>query len=319
MNVRSIQLNKAAKIIYSMVTLSLLSLSLSMPSYSSKAVEIETDHILVKPYEGSTLRRKNVHEFDQYNAFLGMDETAKTPIGLLLEGKVSKLYYSHPKDRSIYEIFENYKMALTHGGAKILFECDQKKYECAKNYAGPTLQKFSGINSISNLVGSYLIAKLEKSEQVAYIAVAVGQQFTDIHVIEITQMDKGMASLDASALANGLDANGYVIVKGIYFDTNKATIKETSNKALAQVAMLLNSRPEMNIYIVGHTDMQGAIDFNMALSKDRANAVLQNLANNYQISMERMDAHGLGPLSPEASNKNDEGRSKNRRVVIVVR
>lgn len=290
-----------------------------MSSTPTLAFEAESDHVLVTPYEGSTLRRKNVQEFDQYNAFLGMDETSEIPLGLKLEGKVSKFYYSHPKERSIFEIFENYKQALTQGGAKILYQCDQKKYECAKNYAGPTLQKHSGINSISNLVGSYLVAKFEKSEQVAYIAIGVGQQFTDIHVIEMTQMDKGMASLDASALANGLDANGYVIVKGIYFDTNLATIRENSNEALAQVAKLMESRPEMKIYIVGHTDMQGAFDFNMELSKLRADSVLESLANSFNISKERMIAQGLGPLSPEASNAVEEGRSKNRRVVIVVR
>ncbi|MBV1910699.1 MAG: OmpA family protein [Kangiellaceae bacterium] len=312
-------MNKVAKAIYSIATLGLISLSLSMPSAPTNAVEVETDHVLVKPYDGSTLRRKNVQEFDRYSAFLGMDETLENPLSLPLEGKVSKLYYSHPKERSIFEIFENYKQALSNAGAKVLYQCDQRKYECAKNYAGPTLQKVSGINSITNLVGSYLLAKLEKSDQVAYVAIAVGQQFTDIHVIEITQMDKGMASLDASALATGLDANGYVIVNGIFFDSNKASIKDTSNKAIEQVAMLLKSRPEMNIYIVGHTDMQGAFDFNMTLSKDRANTVLEVLASNFLIERTRMGAQGLGPLSPQASNKNKDGRSKNRRVVIVMR
>jgi len=293
--------------------------SATIPTNTSRAVEIETDHVLVTPYEGSTLRRKNVLEFDQYKAFMGIDESTEEPTGLDLEGKVTKLYYSQPKDRSIYEIFENYKQALTAGGANILYQCDQKKYECAKNYAGPTLQKFSGINSISNLVGSYLLARLETAGKVAYIAIAVGQQFTDVHVIELTEMDEGMVSLDASALASGIDANGYVIVKGIYFDTNKSVVKDTSTKALTQVAKLLNDRPDMKIYIVGHTDMQGALEFNMQLSEERAESVMNMLANQFQIDSERMQAHGLGPLSPEATNTTESGRSQNRRVVIVRR
>ncbi len=237
----------------------------------------------------------------------------------MLEGKVTKLYYSQPRDRSIYEIFENYKQALENGGASILYQCDQKKYECAKSYAGPTLQKFSGINSISNLVGSYLLARLESAGKVTYIAIAVGQQFTDVHVIELTEMDEGMVTLDATALASGIDANGYVIVKGIYFDTNKAMIKKSSNKALEQVAKLLSERPEMKIYIVGHTDMQGAFDFNMQLSQQRAVAVMNTLAEQFSVSPERMQAHGLGPLSPQATNATEVGRSQNRRVVIVRR
>jgi OmpA-OmpF porin, OOP family len=297
----------------------IITVSATIPTNTSRAVEIETDHVLVTPYEGSTLRRKNVLEFDQYKAFMGIEESTEEPTGLDLEGKVTKLYYSQPKDRSIYEIFENYKQALTAGGANILYQCDQKKYECAKNYAGPTLQKFSGINSISNLVGSYLLARLESAGKVAYIAIAVGQQFTDVHVIELTEMDEGMVSLDASALASGIDANGYVIVKGIYFDTNKSVVKDTSTKALTQVAKLLNDRPDMKIYIVGHTDMQGALEFNMQLSEERAESVMNMLANQFQIDSERMQAHGLGPLSPEATNTTESGRSQNRRVVIVRR
>jgi OmpA-OmpF porin, OOP family len=312
-------LNLKAKLIASFASITLVMISAVVPTHSSLAVEIEDDHFLVTPYEGSTLRRKNFREFDQYQAFMGIDEATGEPKGLALEGKLTKLYYSQPKDRSIYEIFENYKQALTEGGAVILYQCDQRKYECAKNYAKPTLQKFSGINSISNLVGSYLLARLETAGKVAYIAIAVGQQFTDVHVIELTEMDEGKVSLDASALASGIDANGYVIVKGIYFDTNKAVVKATSNKALAQVTKLLNSRPDMKIYIVGHTDMQGALDFNMQLSQQRAKAVLKTLAEQFNINPERMQAHGLGPLSPQATNSTADGRSQNRRVVIVRR
>ncbi len=311
---RRIKLNKTL-----ITLLSVLVLPMMMFSSVTQAVENLTDHLLLKPYEGSTIRHKNVQKFDEYSAFSGMDQSGEKPVGLELKGKVTKLIYSNPKDRSIFEIFENYRITLEQGGAKILYQCNQKKYECAKRYAGPTFQKLSDIHSITNLVGRYLLAKIENTNHTAVIAIAIGEQFTDIHIIEITQMDKDMVTLNANALGSSLNADGYVIVHGIYFDTGKISIQAKSKTALVQVAQLLSSKPEMNIYIVGHTDMQGSLKSNIELSKKRANAVLEELATQYGIDRSRMDGQGMGPLAPEASNTDEKGRSKNRRVVIVVR
>lgn len=299
--------------------LAMLVLPLMMFIPIANAVEDLTDHLLIKPYQGSTIRHKNVQEFDQYNAFFGMDQTGENPVEFELKGKVTKLIYSNPNNRSIFEIFENYRIALEQGGAKTLYQCNQKKYECAQKYAGPTFQKLSDIHSITNLVGRYLLARIENADHTAVMAIAVGEQFTDIHIIELTKMDEDMVTLDANSLGSGLDIDGYVIVHGIYFDSAKTSIKAKSKTALVEVAELLASKPEIKIYIVGHTDMQGSLKNNIALSKKRASSVLEELATQYGIARSRMEAQGMGPLAPEASNKDEKGRSKNRRVVIVVR
>ena len=116
-----------------------------------------TDHALISAYEGSTMRRKKVIEFDEYTAFTGMDESGKAPTGLTLEGRITTMLYDRPKERSILEVFRNYELALSNAGAEVLYRCDQAKGECAKRYAGPTLQKYSGIMSVSNLAGRYAL------------------------------------------------------------------------------------------------------------------------------------------------------------------
>ncbi len=278
-----------------------------------------TDHPLVSPYEGSEIRRKDVKEFDEYNAFMGMDESGKTPTGPTLEGRVTQLFYTKPKERSILEVFRNYELAVKRAGATILYTCNQEKYECVKAYAGPTLQKFSNLHAISNTKGRYLLAQFEEGEQTAYVAIAVGQSFTDVHVIEVKKMDEGMVTLDAAALGQGLDARGYVIVEGIYFDTDKATLKTSSATALTEIAKLLTERVDLSVWVVGHTDSQGTFAHNQTLSESRAKAVVAELASNYGIARERMEGHGVGPLAPQASNRDDGGRAKNRRVVLVAR
>ncbi|MCL4744415.1 MAG: OmpA family protein [Burkholderiaceae bacterium] len=279
----------------------------------------KTDHPLVSPYEGSTMRRSDVKEFDQYSAFTGMDEKGKEPTGLALEGKVTKLFYTKPKDRSILEVFRNYEDAVRAAGAKILYTCDQEKRECAAAYAGPTLQKYSGLHAISNLAGRYLLARFDQGGHTAYVAIAVGQTFTDVHVVEVKGMDTGMVKLDAAALGKGLDNKGYVVVDGIYFDTDKAVLQAQSKQALMEVAKLLKARPEMMVYVVGHTDMKGSFSHNQTLSGDRARAVVDELATNYGIRRDRMEGHGVGPLAPQATNASDSGRAENRRVVLVAR
>ena len=121
---------------------------LSFNAHSQGRAEL-TDHPLVSPYEGSEIRRKDVKEFDAYNAFMGTDESGKVPTGLELEGRVTLLFYTKPKERSILEVFRNYETAVETAGGTILYSCDQEKYECVKAYAGPTLQKYSGLQSLS--------------------------------------------------------------------------------------------------------------------------------------------------------------------------
>jgi len=297
--------------------LAVLLVCISIPVFGQAGAP-RTDHVLISPYEGSVIRRKNVLEFDEYNAFTGMDETGKEPTGLALEGTITKILYTKPKDRSILEVFRNYEDALAEAGAEVLYTCNQDKLECVERYAGPTLQKFSDLQSISNLAGRYLLAKIQQDQQIAYVAIAVGQNFTDIHVIEVTGMDLGMAMLDAAALGKGLDQLGYVIVEGIYFDTDMATLQDQSATALQEVSTLLNARPNLKVYVVGHTDSQGNFAHNQTLSHNRARAVVQELAESYGVNRDRMEGHGVGPLSPQANNNDDNGRAKNRRVVLVV-
>ena len=293
-------------------------LCLSLPAFGQARAPL-TDHPLISPYEGSVIRRNDVKEFDEYSAFTGMDESGKEPTGLALEGRVTKIIYTKPKDRSILEVFRNYENAIAQTGAEVLYSCNQEKLECAARYAGPTLQKFSDIHSVSNLAGRYLLAQIEEDEQTAYVAIAVGQNFTDIHVVEVKNMDVGMVMLDAAALGKGLDARGYVIVEGIYFDTDKATLQAQSAAALEEMAKLLDARPDLNVYVVGHTDSQGSFAHNKTLSEHRAKAVVESLDADHGVNRARMEGHGVGALAPQASNSNDSGRARNRRVVLVAR
>ncbi len=131
------------------------------------------------------------------------------------------------------------------------------------------------------------------------------------------QGDKIVA--DAAALAQAIEREGKVSVYGIYFDTDKSDIKPESKPALDEIAKLLQSRSDLKIFVVGHTDITGALAHNRSLSEARPRAVVKALVSNYSIHAGRLEGYGVGPLAPTAPNASADGRAKNRRVELVAR
>lgn len=122
---------------------------------------------------------------------------------------------------------------------------------------------------------------------------------------------------NAAALTNDLKTSGHVTVEGIYFDTGKSDIKAESSQAIGEIAKMLGADPSLKVYVVGHTDNVGGLDSNMTLSQARAEAVVQSLVKTHGIAAARLKSFGAGPYAPVASNDNDAGRAKNRRVELV--
>jgi outer membrane protein OmpA-like peptidoglycan-associated protein len=123
--------------------------------------------------------------------------------------------------------------------------------------------------------------------------------------------------IDAAAMAKGLGDSGHIALYGVYFDTDKAVIRPESRPTLEQIAKLLTNQPQLNVFIVGHTDSQSAYDYNMDLSRRRAEAIVAELAKTWRIAPARLRAAGVGMLAPVGSNATDAGRALNRRVELV--
>jgi outer membrane protein OmpA-like peptidoglycan-associated protein len=124
---------------------------------------------------------------------------------------------------------------------------------------------------------------------------------------------------DAAALLADLDRAGHAVLHGILFDTDKAVVKPESAAALTEIAKLLKDHPEMTAFIVGHTDMSGALEHNLDLSQRRAAAVVEALVSDHGIARDRLTPRGVGPLAPVGSNDSEQGRALNRRVELVKR
>ena len=150
-----------------------------------------------------------------------------------------------------------------------------------------------------------------------YISLAIGNSSDlknyHIYVVEVEQMQQDIVI----NLEEALDRDGKVALYGILFDTDKSTIKPESENALQQIIDYLNEHPNVNIIVVGHTDMTGDFAHNMKLSKDRAEAVKDYLIKTGKIDFKRLTSDGVGPLCPVSTNDSEDGKTLNRRVEIV--
>ena len=107
-----------------------------------------------------------------------------------------------------------------------------------------------------------------------------------------------------------------IVTHGINFDNDQATLRPESMGTLNRIVDILKNNPELRFEIQGHTDNSGAAAHNLALSRQRADVVKQQLVA-MGVETARLDTKGLGDTRPIADNASIEGRANNRRVEFV--
>jgi len=138
-----------------------------------------------------------------------------------------------------------------------------------------------------------------------------------VHVAEVGRMEADLAQVNADAMKSQITKRGHVALYGIYFDTDETQIKPASEGTLEEMAKFLAGNPTIPVYIVGHTDNVGGLDYNMDLSRRRAQAVATALVSRHGADPSRLIAKVVGPLSPVVTNGTEPGWAKNRRVELV--
>ncbi len=293
------------------------------------------DHPLISRFPGAKINFYTELEHDEFILGLGEwdhrgEEYAESKV---LEGRVTRILYQIPSDRTPREIFRNYEAALERADFEILFSGvgDQLgKYGEAlyreRYFASGVSTGFRRGDIGYYLAGAtdqhYIAAKTSLRGQDVYVSVFVGggsihtaSPITLVNIIEIEAMVEDLVS--AGDLMEQIQMTGKALVYGIYFDTASYEIKPESGPMLEEIATLLRDNPEMNLYVVGHTDDQGSFDYNMTLSRNRARSVVDWLVENHGIEAGRLQAVGVGPAAPEATNETSRGRANNRRVELV--
>ena len=103
----------------------------------------------------------------------------------------------------------------------------------------------------------------------------------------------------------------------ITFKTDSADINSSFYSVLNSVAKVLNKYSNSTVMVSGHTDSTGSAEYNLNLSRERANSVASYLQGQ-GVKSSRFEVLGLGSSNPIASNDNANGRAQNRRVEIKI-
>lgn len=194
----------------------------------------------------------------------------------------------------------------------------------AKNYDMPgltTVQFAVVYRAALEAAGWSILAYSQNPHQGdTFISAHYGKNGRDIWTyLHATENAYAITVADAGAkdeMAAALTRDCHVALYGVLFDFNKASLKPESDATLARVAKLMAAWRALKLEVQGHTDSVGSDDYNQKLSEARAASVVAWLTG-HGVAAARLTPKGYGETRPVASNDNDDGRAKNRRVEIA--
>jgi outer membrane protein OmpA-like peptidoglycan-associated protein len=303
------------------------------------------DHPSISRYEGSQIIGYDFRKFDELNLPLS-PSTITFPPGTpsvkksqTVEGRVTRILYVAPLERSTLEVLRNYEQEMKKGGFQTLYACAAAT--CGNPvhsivqllYPASRAQTMSGKDLPIVLTMAqdtrYVAAKRSTPQGDTYASVLVAKDTNPgvprtynrtvvlLEIAETAPMDTGLVTVDAAAMAKEISRSGHVALYGIHFDTNKAELKPESHAAIQEIATLLKNDAALRLLVVGHTDNVGGFEPNVTLSERRADSVLKELVGKHGIAAARLRGVGVGMAAPVAPNDTEDGRAKNRRVELV--
>ena len=269
---------------------------------------IENSGATIKPLmkkEGDYLPEKFTIEFDMYLS----SRTSKYRVYLWDKGK------SNRRPDGLHAIEVGYDQEASYQGGKMqrkLPEASQKPYphwrHVSISFNKRALKIYidqDRLVMIPNVTGNPTALSIQAS---TYDFGQTGDYPTMIRNIRIAE--------GAVKLYDRFITDGKIVTNGIKFDSGKATLKLESMGVINEIVKLMKEHPEIYFSVEGHTDSDGDAQFNIDLSEQRANTVINELVAR-GIDGKRMVAKGFGEDVPIADNTSPEGKANNRRVEFV--
>lgn len=310
---------------------------------AQKDITGSTDHPLLSRYPGSYITYYETVKHLEYDLATGpvtgyrtISKREKVP------GQVTRITYFLDRstaELSLTEVYQDYVLALEKAGlgiiSKGMFPDRNVKGDVGGGgWVGVALgpQPFR-TEAAANLLfkgtsssgGTFaVISRLNRPDGLTYLALYGERHSSELvvvhlDVIESKAAETGLVSANADYIRQEIEDRGSVAIYGIQFDFNSSTLKPESAPVLAEIARYLADNPTVGLYVVGHTDMKGSLEYNLQLSQARAGAVVQALVQDHGIATARLTAQGVAFLSPKATNSTEEGRAINRRTELVRR
>ena len=166
------------------------------------------------------------------------------------------------------------------------------------------------------------IAAGEQAAKANELATRAGDQATQATgKAEMAQStaDKGLTRIgEVEKTIENLDNYSQVAVESVLFPVNRWDLTKDAMEQLDQIAGRMNGMRKFVVEVEGFTDKTGTKEYNLELSRRRAQAVVHYLTVKHQVPLRRIQLMGVGADLPAADNKTRDGRKQNRRVEVKV-
>ena len=193
-------------------------------------------------------------------------------------------------------------------------EADLARAESAENLADAQTARRVAASAMSESAENLADAQEARAESAENLADAQAARSDAASAIDrARQLETRVAELKAEQTERGL----VMTMRGVLFSSGSAQLQPGAERALEEVAGLLNEFPGRDIAVEGHTDSVGGSAYNDGLSQRRADSVASFLRSR-GVDPSRVQSRGLGEGMPVASNDAESGRQANRRVEIVM-
>jgi outer membrane protein OmpA-like peptidoglycan-associated protein/tetratricopeptide (TPR) repeat protein len=159
--------------------------------------------------------------------------------------------------------------------------------------------------------GAPMSAKPDESDIVSNATASIDPNTT------MTTLADAFAAADAPAATNVAASNG-LDLHNIYFDFDKAQLRNAAQSELQKIANVMQAHPQYQLVIKGHTDAFGSTDYNQTLSEMRCAEAFEFLSAQ-GLPVSRMSFAGFSETTPLGNNDDDTGRQANRRVEFELR
>lgn len=162
----------------------------------------------------------------------------------------------------------------------------------------------------------------DEQKRLAQMVQMLNQQRQSIEDLR-KKMTDALVNFNSNELSVSVK-NGKVYVslqENLLFPSGSATVNPKGREALGSLAQVLNSNPDIDVLIEGHTDsipIRGRFEDNWALSVARSTSIVRILTNTYKVEPTRVTASGRSYYEPIDSNATADGRQRNRRTEIIL-
>ena len=250
---------------------------------------------------------------------------------LKVQGTITRqAWHAHKSGKTSLQILLELRRQLTDQQYSVLYDCQDR--DCGgfdfrfgtEVFPGPTMyvdlnnyRFLSAVRTQDTGAKTYITLLVSQSAQSDYVQ-SIHLSEDQKNVTFQTLIDPMPGRAIPSAFDQPLETAGFVILSDLEFKSGSATLADKPFASLQALAKYLKNNPNRIVALVGHSDSIGDLDRNIALSKERAEAVAQYLVQHFDIISDQIIAAGTGYLSPVASNLTAEGRKQNRRVEAVL-